>query len=255
MTVLCYHAVESDWRSGLAVTPQAFARQVEWLASHRQVLDVGDALRRTDARGRLPQGTAALTFDDGFASLHANAFPVLRRLGLPATVFLVAETLTDEGRPVDWVDDPPAWPLRTLTRAQVLEMRAAGIRFGSHSFSHLDLTQLTEAECVRDLRDSREVLEELLHEPVPLLAYPRGRHDPKVRAAARKAGFAFGLALPERAEPPGAFSIPRVGVYRRNQLTALRVKTARPYLSLRTSRVFPAMRSFVSPLRCALPRK
>src|SRR5205807_4952068 len=116
----------------------------------------------------------ALGFDDGFADVYTYALPILRRSRLPATVFIVAQTLTSGGRAVDWVDDPPSWPLETLSREQILEMRAAGISFGSHSFSHRDLTTLTEDECVRDLRTSREVLEAILGEAIRLLAYPRG---------------------------------------------------------------------------------
>ena len=71
VTILCYHSVEPDWESPLAVDPEAFARQAEWLRRSRHVLPLGDAVRRLDARGRLPRGAVALTFDDGFAALHA----------------------------------------------------------------------------------------------------------------------------------------------------------------------------------------
>lgn len=254
MTILCYHAVDPDWASGLAVTPEAFAAQAAWLARRRHVLDLPEALARLDGRGRLPRGEVALTFDDGFASVLTHAAPVLRRLRLPATVFLVTDTLADPPRPVDWVDDPPPWPLRTLQTDEVLELRDAGVRFGSHTASHADLTQLSEDDCERDLRASRQALESLLSEPVTTLAYPRGRHDERVRAAARRAGFSHALALPERPEPTGPLAIPRVGVYRHNGLTTLRVKAARPYLPLRRSRVVTAARSLPRAVRAARAR-
>jgi peptidoglycan/xylan/chitin deacetylase (PgdA/CDA1 family) len=235
MTILCYHSVEPDWNSPLAVTPEAFAQQAAWLARSRQVLPVRDALPLLDARGRLPRGAAVLTFDDGFAALHEYVLPVLTQRKLPATVFLVAQTLTPEGRPVDWVDTPGTEPLTTLTLDQVREMQDAGVDFQSHSWAHHDLRQLTWDECVRDLRDSREFLSDLLGRAVTLLCYPRGLHDAGVRKAAEVAGYTHAFALPEGPEQPGDYAVPRVGIWRGNGLSAVRVKATRPYLRVRTS--------------------
>jgi peptidoglycan/xylan/chitin deacetylase (PgdA/CDA1 family) len=239
MTILCYHSVEPDWESPLAVEPDAFASQAAWLRRRRRVLPVAEALQRLDARGRLPRGETVLTFDDGFAGVFDHAFPVLLRHRLPATMFLVAQTLTAEGRPVDWVRTPPGKPLRTLTRDQVLEMQDAGVDFQSHSWAHHDLIDLTVAECVRDLRESRELLSELLGRPVRLLAYPRGLHDSRVRDAAARAGYTHAFALPERAEQVDAYAIPRVGIYRGNGPLTVRIKAARPYARLRASDHLP----------------
>ena len=235
MTILCYHSVEPDWESPLAVAPQEFGRQAAWLRARRRTLPLTEAVERLDSSGRLPRGQAALTFDDGFVALHEHVLPVLRREKLPATVFLVAETLTPAGRPVDWVDDAGSASLGTLTVDQVLEMQEAGVDFQSHSWAHRDLTQLSHEECVRDLRESRAFLSELLGRHVTLLAYPRGLHDEGVRAAAGKAGYTHALTLPERAEEPGPFAIPRVGIYRGNGQLTVRLKASRPYLRVRTS--------------------
>jgi peptidoglycan/xylan/chitin deacetylase (PgdA/CDA1 family) len=235
MTILCYHSVQQRWESPLAVDPDAFAWQAVWLRRNRRVLSLQDVLSRLDATGRPPRGEAALTFDDGFSALHEQVLPVLTREKLPATVFLVAQTLAPQGQPVDWVDTPGMEPLSTLTLDQVLEMQNGGVDFQSHSWAHLDLTLLSEAECVRDLRESRELLSELLGRPVTLLAYPRGRHNEQVRRAAARAGYTHAFALPESAEPVDAYAIPRVGVYRGNGQLTVRIKAARPYLRLRTS--------------------
>ena len=114
-------------------------------------------------------------------------------------------------------------------------MQDAGVDFQSHSWAHHDLTRLSREECVRDLRDSRELLSELLGRPVTLLAYPRGRHDAMVREAAAAAGYTHAFALPETTEEPGDYAVPRVGIYRGNGGLAVRVKSARHYLRVRTS--------------------
>lgn len=256
MTILCYHSIQPRWDSPLAVEPDAFRWQADWLRARRTVLPLSVALTRLDRSGRLPRGQAALTFDDGFAALHEHALPVLAKERLPATVFLVAQTLAPQGQPVDWVDTPGAEPLETLTLDQVLEMQDAGVEFQSHSWAHLDLTRLSHAECVRDLRDSRELLSDLLGRAVTLLAYPRGRHDRHVREAAAAAGFTHAFALPERGEPVGDYSIPRVGIYHGNGHLAMRIKAARAYLPLRTDeRVARAAHGALRAVRAVRPSR
>ena len=193
----------------------------------------------------------ALTFDDGFDSVHRYATPVLAANRFPSTVFVVAKTLSPGGFLVDWVDNPPSEPLRTLTLDQVLEMREAGVEVGSHSSVHHDLTTLSEAECERDLRESRELLEDLLHGPVRHLAYPRGRSDERVRRAAGRAGFANAFTLPDDREPRGPFAIPRAGVYRGNGVRDVAIKSSSWYLPLRTNPLFPLVRRAVG--RAATP--
>ena len=242
MTVLIYHTVDRGWKSPLAVTPETFETHCKWLARHRTVLPLADAVEQCDSRGRLPPNCTSLTFDDGFSGLHQYALGTLLKYKLPATVFLVAETLTDGGRPIDWSStaDPGA---RTLTRDEVLEMQAAGIEFGSHSYSHHRLTQLGEEECRRDLVLSREVLEDLLGRPVRFLSYPRGLHDENVRRAARRAGFTHALSLPEGPEPVGPYAVPRAVIVPGNGRVALRLKSSRWFLTLRNMKSFPHFRT------------
>ncbi len=142
MTVLCYHAVESQWQSALAVDPADFEAQCQWVSRHRAALSLDQALTRMGRDGRLPRGQVHLSFDDGFESLYDSMFPAVTRYGLPSSVFLVAQTLTPQGQVVDWVDDPPECPPSTLTLDQVLEMQDAGVDFQSHTWAHRDLTTL-----------------------------------------------------------------------------------------------------------------
>lgn len=252
MTILCYHSVDPGWNSELAVTPAEFAAHCDWLVRNKTIVDLTKAVGRVDRTGRLPRGETAMTFDDGFAGLHAHALPSLVRYGIPSTVFLVAETLTPRGREVDWA--PPG--SGTLSLEQVREMADAGVAFGSHSYSHHDLRGLTNSELARDLLDSRTLLEDLLHRSVPFLAYPGGRHDARVRAAAREAGYTHAFTLPDTPEAPGPYAIPRAGVYPGNGPTALRIKSSRWYMRFRTTKAFPALRDAARRLsRSGTPRR
>ena len=245
MTILCYHSVDDSWSSTLVIPPDDFARQCRWLSQRKDVLDAAEAAREFSARGKLGGRRTALTFDDGYEALYFHAWPILKRHRLPATVFLVAETLTERGREVDWVDNAPQPPPATLKLDQILEMQEAEVRFESHSYSHRVLPDLTEDECVRDLRQSRELLSDLLKKDVQLLAYPRGRHDERVRRAAETAGYAYAFSLPEAREPVGRYSIPRAGIYPGNGIASLSAKSSTWYMRFRTSGVFPFVRRVV----------
>jgi peptidoglycan/xylan/chitin deacetylase (PgdA/CDA1 family) len=243
MTVLCYHTVDEGWESVLAVRPAEFEAQAAWLAEHRRVLDLEAAAARLDRRFRLPHGCVTLTFDDGFVGVYTHAFPVLRRLGLPATVYVVTRTLHDRTTPVDWVrEEHPSCGLSCIDGDQILEMREAGIRFGSHTATHRDLPELTFREQLAELRESREALEDLLREPVRTLAYPRGLHDEVTREASRQAGYELAFSLPERLEPVDAQAVPRVGVYRGNSLGTVRAKLQPGYLPIRVRLATPEIR-------------
>jgi peptidoglycan/xylan/chitin deacetylase (PgdA/CDA1 family) len=234
LSILCYHSIDKDWQSNLAIPPSSFAQHCAWLRRHRRVIDLQEAVTRL-SDWRLPRGFTALTFDDGFSDFHACALPILARLGLPATVFLVAERLLSPSRPIDWVDDPPPWPLQTLSRDEILQMQDAGVVFGSHALSHCDLTLLGDDECESKLRASRELLEDVLGTAVNWLAYPRGRHNLRVRHAAERAGFSHAFAMYGGGQPAGRYAIPRAGIFRRNKLVALRIKTSRWYLDVRAN--------------------
>lgn len=245
MSILAYHAVDPVWQSPLSIPPSTFAQHVAWLARHRRVTGLDTALIRVRRSGSLPAGLTAITFDDGFASVYEHAYPILQRLGIPAAVFVVGRTLAgSEG--VDWLDHPPNHALQTLSHEQILEMHEAGITFGSHGYSHRDLTTMDTAELERDLRHSREALEDLLHERVTTIAYPRARSDERVRRTARLCGYRYGLAVSLPRQAGGPMEIGRAGIYPSNGPVALWIKSSPWYLPVRTMPLYAALRRLIT---------
>src|SRR3954469_21309762 len=95
--VLCYHAVSERWSAPLSVTPDRLRAQLRLLLRAGYTgATFSDALLAPPAAR-----TLAVTFDDAFASVIELAFPILDRLGLPATVF-VATDFARERRPLSW---------------------------------------------------------------------------------------------------------------------------------------------------------
>ncbi len=125
-----------------------------------------------------------LTFDDGYRSTYEIAWPLLQRHGSTATVFLVSDLI---GKTNAWDADEIQEPL--LGPAEIAEMRAGHIEFGSHTKTHAALTTLPLPRAQAELRDSRTALERLVGDPVRVLCYPYGKHNSAVRALAREAGY------------------------------------------------------------------
>ncbi|WP_034352092.1 polysaccharide deacetylase family protein [Deinococcus phoenicis] len=136
-----------------------------------------------------PVKTASLRFDDGFESIYRVAFPVLRELGVRATVYPILDLIGQPGH---------------MTQAQLDELRAAGWEIGSHTRTHAALIDLAPRRLAWELGPGEAAL--------PCVAYPFYLQDARVRRAARQsftcgAGGAFGV----RGEPyalPGPLASP-----------------------------------------------
>jgi peptidoglycan/xylan/chitin deacetylase (PgdA/CDA1 family) len=210
--VLCYHAVDPAWPHELSVDPDALAAQVGRLVRRGY-----RGVRFSD----IPRGEGrrfAVTFDDGYRSVHDEALPVLEALGVPGTVFLPTDWVGRE-EPMSWqgIADAAAGPhaasLRCVTWEQVDTLLGHGWEMGSHTCSHPFLTKCDDAALARELAASRELLAERLGD-CPTIAYPYGDVDARVMEATRAAGYELAGALPPTWTREDAMAWPRAGIWR-----------------------------------------
>ena len=165
--VLTFHRVARATMITYSPSVESLARAVASLRAEGARFVTASALIAALADDGPP--LVAITFDDGDESVYHEALPLLRGLGVPATVFVITERIDRPG---------------SLTRRQLDALLAAGWEVGSHGAAHAALTDLTPAGVTRDLGEAAAALDAWFGPAPRCVAYPFGLHDARVRAAA-----------------------------------------------------------------------
>jgi peptidoglycan/xylan/chitin deacetylase (PgdA/CDA1 family) len=182
--IVTYHDI-SESASPVTVTPRQLTTDLEALAAAgftwASLDDCADWLAGTIT---LPPLAAIVTFDDGYASVASAALPVVQRLRVPATDFVVAGRIGGDNQ---W---PGQWP--SIGRAPLLdvgalrELTAAGVALGCHSLTHPRLIELDDAAAATEISEAADRLEHLAQAAVRHFAYPYGVRGSREVAAARR---------------------------------------------------------------------
>jgi peptidoglycan/xylan/chitin deacetylase (PgdA/CDA1 family) len=192
--ILGYHGIGSaptrDDVFRLLVSPTQFALHVELLSSAGfrfvTVSELADELP-----GRTPpRGLAAITFDDGMRDNFTTALPILRRLGIRATVYVVAGLI---GGYSPWIAAGPAAEI--LNEEEIRALVDEGWEVGGHTMTHPDMSALDYEQCTVEIERGRETLERVIGRRVLTFAYPFGRYGPDAVAAVGAAGFRAALTI------------------------------------------------------------
>jgi peptidoglycan/xylan/chitin deacetylase (PgdA/CDA1 family) len=235
--ILCYHRIGTGGIPYYSeLDAKEFDKQMRFLRAHYRLLPLEQLLAEMPDPEARTQGVA-ITFDDGYRGLHAEALPVLAKYEIPATVYLTAGAI-ESGEP-SWYDkiflavlvypkdsleihlDTPrrfalssrqarlaaaveivsrlrrvpdaerrarcielekqvALPAdglanRMLNWDQVREMQRCGVAFGAHTMSHPAMSRLELPDAERELRQSKQLIEDRLQAPVADFAYPFGQ--------------------------------------------------------------------------------
>ena len=180
--ILTYHSIDE---SGSVISTGAgvFAGQMQFLKrSGFNVVTLRDLAAALADGKAIPAKTVVLTFDDGFRNFYTAAFPVLQECGFGATVFLVTSFC---GGYNDWPGNPPELPRsELLSWAEIKELDAYGVEFGSHTCTHPDLTAMPHAEVTAEIAASKAVIENALGRQAETFAYPFGNYNAEVRSIA-----------------------------------------------------------------------
>jgi peptidoglycan/xylan/chitin deacetylase (PgdA/CDA1 family) len=221
LRILFYHRVSAE-RDELAVTPEAFRRQMDHLASAGyRVLDIVQLADLLDA-AETPERTVGLNFDDGYLDVAEHALPVLAEYGFRATVF-IATGVTDGRASFGWYDRQP--PLLGWTEIAELD-RGGTLEFEAHTVTHPNLLVVDDRRAEAEIECAKLELEARLGRPVTALSYPAGLFGARERRLAGSAEYRVavscepGVNLPET----DRFALTRRQIDSRDTLLDFRAK-------------------------------
>jgi peptidoglycan/xylan/chitin deacetylase (PgdA/CDA1 family) len=182
VSILAFHGV-GPGPPPLFTDIATFERQIFTLCEAGYVaLELAEVARRLRARQPFPTRAVALTFDDGYESVHRHALPLLDRAGFTATVFPVTSAL---GATNSWDPLPDdREPYRLLDKTQLRELLEAGWTVGNHTHTHPRLSQLPPPQIAAEIDTANSILEDLCDRAVTVFAYPFGVHDAPARTVA-----------------------------------------------------------------------
>jgi peptidoglycan/xylan/chitin deacetylase (PgdA/CDA1 family) len=209
--ILLFHSIGNDEYS---LPVDRFESYMSYLAEHATVASLETLLWGDRSNSR--RLTCAITWDDGYASVHDSALAILKRHKFPATIYLSVGVI-NEGYAVNSVRDPGLYPgLRMLTWEQIADLQSFGFTLGSHLVHHLDLTRLSSARAIAELCTSRKMIEEHTNRDCLDFAYPWGRATQRNAQWVRQAGFRSAVTalhgpVPAKCDP---MLIPRVDIRR-----------------------------------------
>lgn len=190
LPIIYYHRIASPPAEApvkdIYMEPERFASQMKWLKrlgfsgiNLSQFMDYFD-------RGEKPaRRSIAITFDDGFED-NMDAFSVLHECGFSATIFVVAGCI---GRRVNHQFATDSRGELVLSAEQLRRLAREGADIQSHGLTHRRLTKLPEKDAMREIADSKKILEDILGKTVDLFCYPYGDFNPRIEAMAKFAGY------------------------------------------------------------------
>lgn len=183
VSILGYHRFENPPKDSLAISTKMFREQMQALKDAGvEVIPMADYLAWRRGEKNIPARSAVITMDDGYVSCYTEAWPVLKEFGYPFTMYVYTDYISAGGKSITW--------------EQLAEMRDAGVDIGSHSISHDNMVRPKRAKGVpydewlwKELKESKDTLENKLGIQVLTFAYPFGVHDEGVMQKGLEAGY------------------------------------------------------------------
>lgn len=209
--VLMYHHV-TPAGGMINATPQNFESQLKWLRKHGyRSLSSTQFAEHLDGNPA-PGKSVLITFDDGYLDNYVYAYPLLKKYGFQAMIFLVTSWMQDgEARPCAGEGSLPNTPdhatCKSLALAQnyddfalrwseVHRMAEDGVcEFHSHTHTHTRWDQIDpsnkDTHMAHELQMSRQILETQFGHASDHLCWPQGYFDADYQRLAKASGFRY----------------------------------------------------------------
>jgi peptidoglycan/xylan/chitin deacetylase (PgdA/CDA1 family) len=194
--ILTYHKFSDAVADQMTVTASSFDAQMRFLRDNGfHVIPLNDFFDFMAFKRQIPEKSVVITIDDGWRSAYDIAFPILKRYGYPATLFVYTDLITGNQKTLSW--------------DQLREMARGGIDLQCHSKTHRSFAGMEPSESFRqyfealktEVLESSAVIREKTGANVKYVAYPYGDTNPLVESLLMKLGFRGGLTVERKSDP------------------------------------------------------
>jgi peptidoglycan/xylan/chitin deacetylase (PgdA/CDA1 family) len=169
----------------LSVTPEELDHQLTLFQSlGYHAMSMADL-----AAGKGDDHAIVFTFDDGYEDFYTNAYPIFKKHGWTATLYVISGKIGGD----------------YLTWDQIRELHSAGFEIGAHTVNHRNLSTLTETQQKIEIIQSKQDIEHQINVPVDTFAYPSGQYNATTVKIVQDAGFTTAVTTafgPVRATDP-----------------------------------------------------
>ena len=183
--ILMYHNVSNDTSPLTSVSPDVFKKHMEYLADNDfSVWPLSKVLKYLESAQSLPDRTVVITFDDAYASVYTQAFPILKAKGWPFTVFVTTQYISDANK-------------NFMSWEQLREVQQSGAEIGNHSNTHAHLIRKHKDETqkqwkhriIDEIIQAQSILEQRVATPIKVFAYPYGEYSKSLKEIIRELGY------------------------------------------------------------------
>lgn len=194
--ILCYHKFGKGKASGMNMPASVFDQQMRYLKDNNyHVISPDDLLGFLDFSQQIPRRSVIISIDDGYRSVRDVAWPILKRYGFVATLFVYTDYIGISSKALSWDD--------------LREMKAAGFTVGSHSVAHSDLTRpgINETgeqflgRVKHELATSKKIIDRELDQDTIFFSFPFGRSNAGTIALAKAAGYRMAVTVERGTNP------------------------------------------------------
>jgi peptidoglycan/xylan/chitin deacetylase (PgdA/CDA1 family) len=202
--VLMYHHVNNHKGDMVTITPETFEMQMHYLnKAGYKTLNTGELISHINGTLQLNEKSVMVTFDDGWIDNYVFAYPVMKKYGIKATIFLVTSWIDNAGNAghVNDSDIPTHEESSSLLMKNkgqkvvlnwdmIREMKESGlVEFHSHTQNHMKCHHLNGNDLLEEVQQSKKRIEGRLGSDCTCLCWPMGRYNDLAVKTAEEAGY------------------------------------------------------------------
>ena len=182
--ILMYHSIRYEAGNSARMSKEKFELQMKWLSDNGYTtLTMEELYNHLSDKIQFPAKSVVVTLDDGYRDCYTNAFPILKKYKIHATVFVISNRITSQSE--DY-----------LTEEQIKELSSSGfVDIQCHTVHHPKMDELSYNKQYNELNESKIYLEKLMGKAVEYFCFPSGRSNADTLKALKALGFKLSFKM------------------------------------------------------------